>query len=207
MKEVVDARGLACPQPVVLTRKAIAAADHVTTIVDNTVAVENVTRFARSKGFSVEVSEKADGSYLTLRREGAGAEREGTPRTPPLPRGEQKGVQPAVSATVLFISSDCIGRGSAELGERLMGAFFQVLPELESRPTKIILMNSGVKLAVEGSPTLEDLRALAEQGVEILACGTCLNYFDLTKKLAVGRVSNMYEIAKSLLEAGRIVDL
>jgi selenium metabolism protein YedF len=207
MKQVVDARGLTCPQPVVLTGKAIAAADQVTTIVDNAVAVENVTRLARSKGFSVEVSEKADGTYLTLRREGAAAEREGTPRNPPLPRGEQKGVQPAVSATVLFVPSDCLGRGPAELGQQLMGAFFNTLLGLDPKPPTIILMNAGVKLATEGSPVLDDLRALAEQGVDILACGTCLNYFDLTKKLAVGRISNMYDIATALLEAGRIVEL
>ena len=130
-----------------------------------------------------------------------------TPLTPPLVRGEEQGGQPVVSSTVVFVPSDCLGRGPTELGERLMGAFFQILPELEPKPTRIILINSGVKLAADGSPTLDDLRALAEQGVDILACGTCLSYFDLTKKLSVGRISNMYEIATALLEAERIVEL
>jgi selenium metabolism protein YedF len=200
--KVVDARGLACPQPVVLTGKAIAAADQVTTIVDNAVAVENVTRLAHSKGFSVEVSEKADGTYLALHREGA----------PVAPMAIQpltacSAPQPAAGATVIFVSSDCLGRGSAELGERLMGAFFFTLLELEPKPTKIIFMNGGVKLTAEGSAVLDDLRALAEQSIDILVCGACLSYFDLTKKLAVGRISNMYEIATALIEAGKVVEL
>lgn len=207
MSRVVDARGLACPQPVVLTGKALAQADHVTTIVDNPVAVENVTRLARSKGFSVSIAERPEGTYLTLCREGAREEPEGMAVPLSLPRRADENRQPAAGGTVLLVASDCIGRGPAELGARLMATFFQILPQLDSRPAKIILMNSGVKLATENSACLEDLRALAEQGIEILACGTCLNYFDLTKRLAVGRVSDMYEIATSLFEAGRTVEL
>ena len=114
---------------------------------------------------------------------------------------------PAGGPLVLFIPSDCLGRGPAELGERLMGGFFHALLEVEPRPQAIIFMNSGVKLVVEGSRALEDLQALAAQGVDLLACGTCLGYFELTSKLAVGRVSNMYDIATLLLEAGKIVEL
>jgi selenium metabolism protein YedF len=207
MKQVVDARGLACPQPVMLTSKAIAAAEQVTTIVDNPAAVENVTRLARSKGLSVEVSEKPDGTYLILRRAGGPVEVEATPLNPPLARGEQKRGRPALGATVVLVPSDCLGRGPVELGERLMAAFFDTLLGLDPKPARIILINAGVKLAVEGSPTLDELRALADHGTEILACGTCLSYFDLTDKLAVGRVSNMYEIVAMLVEAERILQL
>jgi selenium metabolism protein YedF len=199
--QIVDARGRACPQPVVLTSKAIAAAYQVTVIVDDPVAVENVTRLARSKGFSIEACEKADGIYLSLRREGAPAESTDEPMI------ECASSQPATSATVVFVPSDSLGRGPAELGERLMGAFFHTLLELTPRPRTIIFMNTGVKLAVEGSRALDDLRSLAGLGVDILACGTCLGYFELTEKLAVGRVSNMYDIASTLLEAGRVVEL
>jgi selenium metabolism protein YedF len=108
---------------------------------------------------------------------------------------------------VVFVPSDCLGRGPAELGERLMGAFFHTLLEVEPKPKTLIFMNSGVKLTVEGSRALDDFRALAKQGVDIVACGTCLGYFEITEKLAVGRVSNMYDIATALLEAGRIVEL
>ena len=116
-------------------------------------------------------------------------------------------VQQAAGTTVVFVPSDCLGRGPAELGERLMGAFFHTLLEVGPRPSKIIFMNTGVRLAVEGSRAIDDLRALAKEGVDILACGTCLGYFQLTEKLAVGQVSNMYDIGTALLEAGRIVEL
>ena len=202
MKQTVDARGLACPQPVVLTLKAITNATEVTTIVDNQAAVENVTRLARSKGCSVEVAEKDDGIYLTIKREGASAEPAVTEHvvvcsTSGAPAGP----------LVLFVPSDCFGRGPAELGERLMGALFHSLLEVTPKPKMIIFMNSGVKLVVEGSRALDDIKALAAQGIDILACGTCLSYFELTEKLAVGRISNMYDIATALLEAGKIVEL
>ncbi len=205
MKQTVDARGLACPQPVVLTLKALASAGEVTTIVDNPAAVENVTRLARSKGCSVQVSEQQDGTYLTLAKEGA-----------PAASAEAKVIEHVVVCStagattgprVLFVPSDCFGRGPAELGERLMGAFFHTLLDVEAKPETIIFVNSGVKLVVEGSRALDDLRALAAQGLEILACGACLGYFELSDKLAVGRVSNMYDIATALLEAGKVVEL
>jgi len=201
MTRTVDARGLSCPQPVVLTGKAIAESDEVTVIVNDEAAEENVTRLARSRGFSVKRSEKADGTYLVLRREGAPVMNAAEPViTCP-------SSQPRAVAPVVFVPSDCLGRGSAELGERLMGAFFHTLLELEPRPRTIIFMNAGVKLAVEGSRALEDLRALASRGIDILVCGTCLSYFDLMEKLAVGRVSNMYDIAAALLGAEKIVEL
>jgi len=202
VKQTVDARKLACPQPVVLTLKALAGADEVTTIVDNRAAVENVTRLARSKGCSVEVAEQGDGIYLTLRCAGA-------PIDPAVKEPVVACSTPGATAgpLVLFVPSDCIGRGPAELGERLMGAFFHALLEVTPKPSTIIFMNSGVKLAVQGSRALDDIRGLAAQGIDVLACGTCLGYFELTEKLAVGRVSNMYDIATALLEAGKIVEL
>jgi selenium metabolism protein YedF len=202
MKPIVDARGLACPQPVVLTLKALASAAEVTTIVDNQAAVENVTRLARSKGCAVQVTEQEDGIYLSLTRAGAPAEPAVTEHVVVCSTSGA-----AAGPLVLFVPSDCLGRGPVELGERLMGAFFHSLREVSPKPATIIFMNAGVKLAVEGSRALDDLRALAAAGVEILACGTCLGYFELTEKLAVGRVSNMYDIASALCGAGKIVEL
>jgi len=202
MKKTVDARGLPCPQPVVLTLRAITDAAEVTTIVDNQAAVENVSRLARSQGCSVEVAEKEDGIHLSIKREGAPAE--------PAVTGHAVACSASAAPAgpiVVFVPSDCFGRGPAELGERLMGALFNSLLEVSPKPKMIIFINSGVKLVVDGSRALEDIRALAAQGIEILVCGTCLGYFELTERLAVGRVSNMYDIATVLLEAGKIVDL
>ncbi len=108
---------------------------------------------------------------------------------------------------ILLITAETLGQGPAELGERLIGAFFHTLAESSTPPATIILMNSGVKIAVDGARTVSDLQTLAAAGVEILACGTCLGYFDLRDRLAVGKVSNMYEIAGKLMEAPRVVSL
>jgi len=81
------------------------------------------------------------------------------------------------------------------------------LGEVQPLPEKIIFFNSGVKLVVEGSPVLEDLWALNERGVEILACGTCLGYYDLKEQIAVGEISNMYTIAETMLRAGKTISL
>ena len=109
---------------------------------------------------------------------------------------------------MLVVSSEYMGRGEhAELGTVLVRGFFHTLGEVEPLPATIIFFNSGVKLAVEGSPVVEDLRALSERGIEILACGTCLDYYDLMDKLAVGEVSNMYTIAETMLGANRVVNL
>ena len=192
MSLTIDARGLACPQPVVLTNNAFDESDEVTTIVDNEIAKENVTRLAKSKGFKIEVEEKEDNFHLHLTREG--------------PAPFQTCGLAIDGPTVLLIASDSIGRGSEELGRNLMTAFVQVLHEITPQPDAIIFMNSGVKLVAEGSKVLEDLRAIEKQGVELLACGACLGYYDLKEKIAVGQISNMYDIASKLFNAGRIIN-
>jgi selenium metabolism protein YedF len=115
---------------------------------------------------------------------------------------------PASGPLVLVVSSEAMGRGEhAELGGILIRSFFHVLGEIEPTPAVIVFFNSGVKLVTQGSPVLEDLQALAKQGVEILACGTCLGYYDLTDRVDVGEVSNMYAIAEMMLGAGKTVYL
>ncbi|MDD5094339.1 MAG: sulfurtransferase-like selenium metabolism protein YedF [Dehalococcoidia bacterium] len=109
--------------------------------------------------------------------------------------------------TVLLIGSDTFGRGSDELGQLLMRSFLHTLNETSTLPDRIICLNSGAKLVVEGSQVLDDLCALSEKGIEILACGTCLGYYEIKDKVAVGRISNMYDIASALLGAGKIIEL
>ena len=107
-------------------------------------------------------------------------------------KGKEKQVLSS-SDFVLFIDSDSLGRGSEELGKILMRSLLQTLEQMEPRPKTIIFLNSGVKLACEGSEVLEDLQEFSKKGVEILSCGTCLDYFGIKKKLLVGKVSNMFE--------------
>ena len=201
MSKIVDARGLACPQPVILTRNALQESDAVTTIVDNETAQANVTRMAEKAGGTVQVEQRDDGIYLHITR---GEE----PRNRVFQKKPGFSTAPAGGPLVLVVPSEFMGRGEhAELGEILVRGFFHTLGEVEPLPDTIIFFNSGVKLVVESSPVVEDLRALHERGVEILACGTCLGYYELKDKVAVGEVSNMYTIAETLLNAGKVVSL
>ena len=196
----VDARGLACPQPVIETRKALRDADDLTVIVDNDVAQKNVSRMAEKLGHSVQTDLRGDGIYVHIRGEGAAPA-----EAPALVVGR---ADPAEGPLVLVVPSEYMGRGEHdELGHILVRAFFHTLGEVEPLPRTIVFFNSGAKLVAQGSPVLEDLEALAEQGIDILACGTCLEYYGLKDKLAVGEISNMYTIAETMLGAGRVVKL
>ena len=112
---------------------------------------------------------------------------------------------PTITPTVLLISAWAVGRGPEDLQDIIIRGFLHTLHEVSPLPSTIIFINTGVKLAVENSPVLEDLQLLEKQGTEILICGTCLNHFNLTEKVAVGTISNMYTIAETLLSAGKVV--
>jgi len=193
MTRVVDARTLPCPQPVILTRQALDEADEVVTIVDNDAARENVSRLGQNQGLEVAVEEREDGTYLTLIRKSAG----------------QPEAQPVtMQDTIILIGSDILGRGgNPQLGSLLIHSFLNTLGSFNSRPSSIIFMNDGVKLVTEDSTAVGELKQLEEQGVEILACGTCLSYLKLADRLAVGRVSNMYDLADIMLRAGKVITL
>jgi selenium metabolism protein YedF len=197
MSKVVDARGLSCPQPVILTRNAMRESDAVTTIVDNETARQNVTRMAEKAGATVQVEQKADSIYLHV--SGGQAQQEEEVACEPIAAG---------GSLVLVVPGEFMGRGEHdELGQVLMRGFFHTLGEVQPLPEGIIFFNSGVKLVAQGSPVLEDLQELRERGVEILACGTCLDYYELKGQVAVGEISNMYTIAETMLGAGKVVSL
>jgi selenium metabolism protein YedF len=191
MAITIDARGLSCPHPVVLTKKALEEADEVTTIVDNETAKENVSRLAASQGCQVSIEEKEEGIYLHLTKTATGL--------------EESPVTPVSRATLLLIASNSLGRGEEELGDILMRSFIHTLGEVTPKPNRIIFINSGVKLVTKGSEVIDDLHALEDQGVEILACGTCLGYYNLKEAVEIGQVSNMYDIASALLQAGKVI--
>ncbi|MCJ7545852.1 MAG: sulfurtransferase-like selenium metabolism protein YedF [Deltaproteobacteria bacterium] len=195
MPKVVDCRRLSCPQPVIETKQALEKTERVTIIVDNLAARDNVARFGQSQGGRVTIEEKRDGIYITIEKGKQGRRR----------AKAQSSKIPEHGPIVVVIPSDQMGRGEEELGHILIRSFLHALTEVSDRPDKMIFFNTGVKLTVRGSEVLEDLHALEKQGVEILICGTCLDYFDLKDKLAVGQVSNMYVIAETMLAASRLV--
>jgi selenium metabolism protein YedF len=173
-------------------------ADHVVTLVDNETSLTNVSRMAEKAGWTVGAIQEGDEYRIELSRKGTVTEAE------PLAVGR---AEVANGPPVLVVPSDVMGRGVPELGNILIRSFFHTLGEVEPLPQTILFFNSGVKLTCEGSPVLDDLRALETEGIEMLVCGTCLDYFELTEKLAVGQVSNMYDIAETMLGAGPIVNL
>ena len=191
MSTTIDARGLACPHPVVLTKKALEEADEVTTIVDNETAKENICRLAASQGCQVSIEEKEEGIYLHLTKIATGM--------------EESPVTPVSGPMLLLVASDTLGRGDEELGDILMRSFIHTLGEVTPKPNRIIFINSGVKLVTKGSEVIDDLHDLKNQGIEILACGTCLGYYNLKEAVEVGQISNMYDITSALLQAGKII--
>lgn len=198
----VNAIGDACPIPVVKTKKAIEAltADEtVVVLVDNETALQNVTKAARTMGFEVQqetVSDKEFKITIQVVKGVAAPAKEASAAC--CCEGYKKNY-------VVAVSSDKMGEGSEELGKVLIKAFFFALTQQDELPGTIIFYNGGVKLSTEGSPVLEDLKNLAAQGVEVISCGTCLNFYQLSEKLAVGEVSNMYDIVEHLRKADVVV--
>ena len=201
-RRTVDARGQACPMPVILTRKALAEGgfDLLEVAVDDASSRENVVRFAGYAGCAVESVEEDGPVSRILIRPGARPMPEPSRVAAPI-AAAAPGAGPA--ATVLLTAAG-IGGGDEQLAALLMRGFLYTLTEAEILPARVILMNGGVRLAVEGSDSLVNLRRLADRGVEVLACGTCLEFYQLKDALAVGRVTNMYEIAGLLLQGGTI---
>ena len=196
--KIVNATGLACPQPVVLAKDAIEKNEQVKVIVDNEAALENVKRLGARLGCDVAVEAKTGGIFeITLVRKA------GTPL--PDMSVSCDASAPAGGPFVVVCAEDKMGRGNDELGGVLIRAFMHTIAGQAEKPDVMIFYNTGVKLTVSGSETLDDLKELAAAGVEILVCGTCLNYFEIKDQLAVGVVSNMYDIASTMSRAGRLL--
>ena len=197
----VNAIGDACPLPVIKTMRALQelnGAGTVEVLVDNEIAVQNLTRLAENKGCKLETEKRSDKEYrVTITTDAAVAA-----------TGEEASIctVPAAKAkTVVVISADHMGEGSEELGKILLKGFLFALTQQETLPTTVLFYNGGARVTCEGSASLDDLRKLAELGVEILTCGTCLNFYGLTDKLQVGEVTNMYVIAEKQMQADRIL--
>jgi len=195
--KIVIATGLACPQPVVLAKQAIELHDRIKVIVDNDTALENIKRLGAKLACEVKAEKKDNGTFeidLT-RKVGVG------------PVKEEGNLSPSELSGpfVIVLSENKMGRGNDELGYVLVRAFLHTIAEQSQKPDVMIFYNTGVKLTVQGSEVLDDLKALERAGVEILVCGTCLNYFEVKDKLGVGVVSNMYDIAATMSRAGRLI--
>lgn len=196
MKCEIDARGLACPQPVVLTKNKMNDCNQIEILVDNETAKENLKRLASSSGWTFEVSVNDDYFKILLKARELNTSAD-----------SQKISSPCSDEGSVFVfSSDRMGKGDDELGAILMKAFIHTLAGLEPEPSKLLFYNSGVKLAAEGSGVVDDLQLIQEKGIEILICGTCVNYFNIGDKIKTGIISNMFDILNAMNGSTRIIN-
>ncbi len=206
----VDGRNLACPKPVLLTKEAISnpETNNVEVIVDNQAALENVKRFLTNFGFEVSkvtthtINDKSEYRIQAKRTDTETIDKDFDENDYPcpIPQGTSKG-------KTVFFKSQYLGLGDDELGALLMKAFIYTLNEVDNLPQRLLFMNSSVKLCIEDAITLENLQKLEAKGVDILVCGTCLDFFGLTDKLKVGKISNMYDIAGALTSDPSILSI
>jgi selenium metabolism protein YedF len=191
MERRLDCRGMLCPKPVIETRSALQSMERGTleVLLDREAPARSISRMATQLGCAVAVEERG-GEYVVR------IEKAGELAAPEL--GE-------TAATTVFAGANTIGRGYDELGKILMNAFLYSLTQIDVPPSAVIFANSGVELVVEGSEALETLKELQDQGVEIIVCGTCLDYLELVDKLAIGEVSNMQEIVEMLAASPKVI--
>lgn len=199
----LDCRGLACPGPVLRCKDCLDAdaPTSLTVTVDNEAARENVARFLGMRGYAVTVSPAAGGLAVITATAGEATGAAAAPAEMPAPRDQ------SAAKTVAFITADTIGRGDDTLGTRLMANFLTTLPELGARLWRIILVNGGVRLAVAGSPVLGQLKALRAAGVDILVCGTCLDFYGILDQKEVGQTTNMLDVVTSLDLADKVIQI
>ncbi len=191
MKEI-DARGLACPKPVVLTKKAMAENEELLTIVDNKTASENVAKLAQKMKAEVSIVEEAEDYFKIIIKQSAEVESSADSAAGSGAKAE------SVEGKVYLVASDTLGEGEEELGKILIKGFLSTLLDIDPVPQKVIFLNAGVKLAVLEEDVKRTLADLEAAGVKILLCGTCLDYYEISDQVEVGEVSNMYEIVISI---------
>jgi selenium metabolism protein YedF len=197
-ESTLDCRGLACPNPVIKTKELIDRGDvqHLTVLVDNPAAQENVSRFLQRAGFQVTVAGQGDSCAVTGSRTDAG----------PCQVFVEKPEEPLRKILVLM-GADRLGRGDDLLGAKLLGNFIATLKEMGPELWCVVLVNAGVKLAVAGSEVLAGLQTLEQSGVRLLVCGTCLNHFQILEAKQAGETTNMLDIVTAMQLADQVITL
>lgn len=199
--EVLDCRGLACPEPVMRCRNLMkeARAEAVRVLVDNVAACENVSRFLEKNGYAVTAAQEGE-SLWAVSGAASGAV------SAPLEGGEGNVAAAAPGTkTAVLITTEHLGSGDDGLGEKLMGNFLATLPDLGESLWRIILLNGGVKLAVTPGKSLDSLKSLEKAGVSVLVCGTCLSFYGLMEAKQVGETTNMLDVITSLGLADKVI--
>lgn len=193
MKNIIDCKGLKCPQPVINTKKYFDSIEEgqATIVVDNEVSKNNVSKFSESNGFKREVEEKDGLYYISISKEKSSCEQ--------MNFNEKK--------LTIVVTNDKLGLGDDRLGITLMKSYFYALSESDTLPSDLLFLNAGVKLTTEGSDCLDSIKKLQERGVNILSCGTCLDFYNLKEKLVIGEITNMYTIIEKMNSADKTIKL
>ena len=191
----IDALGKACPLPVIETKKALREHEVVQTLVDNEIATQNLKKMAEQLGYIYQMDQDAPNHYTVV------ISKANVDLTEEVPEAAEPIA--TVEDYIVVVDTNVMGRGSDELGKNLLKGFIYSLTEQDILPEKVIFYNGGVQSVVEGSDSMEEIQGLADRGVEIYACGACLNFYELTA--AVGEVTNMYRIVEMMRQAPKIV--
>jgi selenium metabolism protein YedF len=201
--KIIDVLGKPCPIPVIEAKKALAEpdTDSVLVKVDNIVAVQNLEKMANGYGYGFSYTESAKDVYdIAINREG---------KKPP--ELEAEDIDPSIGATsgglAVVIGRNTMGEGAEDLGKILIKGFIYSLTELPTPPKYVIFFNSGAHLTTGGANTVDDLKKLEGKGTEVLTCGTCVNYYGLQDKLAVGAITDMYGITERMTSVGTVINI
>jgi selenium metabolism protein YedF len=200
MSNELDCRGLACPAPVLQTKQKLEKENlsEIKVIVDNQAAKENVSRFLGTQKFEVSVEQKGTDFHITGKKE-TGAAAAG-PSAAPRHDADKKKI-------MVMIATDRMGYGDDVLGKLLLINFIKTLAEMGDELWRLVFVNNGVKLTIDGSEVLDVLKAYEKAGITILVCGTCLNHFNLLDKKQVGVTTNMLDIVTAIQLADEVINI
>ena len=203
MTKILDARGLNCPAPVLLAKSAIEeeGLEAVDVMVDNDASRENVIRFLESRQYSVTTGREGNDYRISARHSG------NEPAPADQPTVSSKTGTAGKLKIMVLVSTDRMGFGDDDLGSKLMVSFIKTLKEMGSELWRLVLVNNGVKLTIDGSPVLEALTAYEKEGLSILVCGTCLSHFDLLDAKNVGETTNMLDIVTAMQLADKVISI
>lgn len=204
----IDALGKACPLPVIETHKALKEHDGIEITVDNEIATQNLKRLANQLGYTYQMTQESPTHYTVQITKVAGASGEikdfdGFVEGLTVPSVDDSYIVVVSTPTMGMVDTE--KGGTEDFGRTLLKTFINTLTEQDVLPKQVIFYNGGVPLVAEGSESVEDLKKLAAKGVQIFACGACLNYYGLSDKVAVGEVTNMFSIIEMMRQASRIV--
>lgn len=190
----INAIGQTCPMPVIMTKNALKEITEgsIEVSIDNKISKENIEKFSKEMGFSFNTREENGIFFIQINKTLLDS-----PSTLSSSNNDNN--------TVIVIASDKMGDGDVALGETLMKGFIYTLTEMETLPKAILFYNKGVFLTASNETTIKDLKILEERGVEILSCGACLNFYHLENNVAVGNITNMYNIINKQTKANKVI--